>query len=91
MANYYNVKLCSVTPVLTEFTTHSKTIAQSQIKDNDKLVLTADYAFTFAPLPANPHPRLSVVINGHTLTTTPKEQPKIPDPKVPIALPAVAE
>ena len=89
MANYYNIKLCTTTPVLTELTTNSKTIAQSQIKDNDKLVLTADYAFTFAPV--RPHPRLNVTISGQSLTVTTLEAPKAADPKVPIALPAISE
>ena len=76
MANYYNIKICNSSPILNELSTNSKTIAQSQIKENDKLVLTADYAFTFHPVSNNPHPRLNVAINGNTLTTSPLEASK---------------
>ena len=47
ISNYYDIKLYTVSPVLTEFNIPSKTIIQYAIKDGAKIVLSAKYAFGF--------------------------------------------
>jgi hypothetical protein len=69
MSNYYNIKLFSTNPTMVELGTHSKTISQCQIKDNAKLILTADYAFTFRPLPPHIPTKYKVTINNNTITS----------------------
>lgn len=92
MNNYHNIKLFTTSPAMAELTVHSKTIINCQIKDNAKLILTADYAFTFRPLPPNPHPKYKITLNANTLTSTKIiEEPKKADEKTPIALPPPPE
>ena len=47
ISNYYDIKLYTVSPILTEFNVPSKTIIQYGIKDCAKIVLTAKYMFGF--------------------------------------------
>ena len=77
---------------MTEFNVNSKTVAQCHIKENDKLVITADYAFTFAELRPHPNPDIKVALNGNTLACAKNVgEPKIADPKTPIAMPPISE
>lgn len=81
MGSYYNIKLFATNPMLNELSLHTKTIHQYLIKDNDKLILTADYAFNFKPLSPVPC-KTKITLNNSTLASTkPPEEPK------PIALP----
>ena len=47
VAHYSNLKLFTLVPTMAELTVTSKTIIQCQIKHMAKIVLMADYAFTF--------------------------------------------
>ena len=68
---YHNIKLYSTHHLVGELTVHSKTIIQYQIKDMDKLILTADYAFTFRPLPTNLNVKPKITLSNQlTLTST---------------------
>jgi hypothetical protein len=81
LGSYYNIKLFATNPMLNELSVHTKTIYQYLIKDNDKLILTADYAFNFKPLPVISC-KTKITLNNTTLASTkPPEEPK------PIALP----
>lgn len=53
IGNYYNIKLFTTNPTLSELTVHTKTISQYLIKDNAKIIMTAEYAFGFRAV-ANP-------------------------------------
>jgi hypothetical protein len=71
MSNYYNIKLFATNPILTELSVHTKTISQCLIKENDKLILTADFAFGFRPVPAQLNIKHKITLaNGATLTST---------------------
>jgi hypothetical protein len=50
---------------------HSKTLIQYQIKDMARLLLTADYAFTFRPILENVKSKYKFTLaNSLTLTST---------------------
>jgi hypothetical protein len=96
MGSYYNIKLFATNPMLNELSVHTKTIHQCLIKDNDKLILTADYAFNFRPLLPTINCKTKITLNNATLASTkPPEEPKIialppPPPPPPItSVPAV--
>lgn len=91
MGSYYNIKLFATNPMLSELSVHTKTIYQYLIKDNDKLVLTADYAFSFKPLlPISC--KTKITINNNVLTSAkPPEEPKpiaLPPPQPPPTVPS---
>ena len=78
MGNYYNIKLFATNPMLNELSVHTKTIYQYLIKDNDKLVLTADYAFGFKPISTAVPCKTKITLNNNTLSSTkPPEEPKV--------------
>lgn len=81
IANYYNIKLFATNPMLNELTVHTKTIHQCLIKDNDKLILTADFAFGLKAVPNTLSCKYKITLNGNTLTSAAK--PEV----VPIPLP----
>lgn len=90
MGNYSNIKLFAMVPAMSELTVTSKTLIQYQIKDMAKLVLVADYAFSFRPLPADIKSKFKYKLtNNVTLTSTKivDEEPKTIDDKAIIALP----
>jgi hypothetical protein len=93
MSAYYNIKLFATNPMLNELSVHTKTIHQSLIKDNDKLVLTADYAFGFKPVPPAFTCKTKITLNNSTLNSAkPPEEPKpiaLPPPPPPPSIPAV--
>jgi hypothetical protein len=71
MNNYQNVKLFSMVPAMGELNVHSKTLIQYQIKDMARLMLTADYAFTFRPILENVKSKYKFTLaNSLTLTST---------------------
>ena len=77
MANYYNVKLFSTNPTLTELNVHTKTIFQYGVKENSKLILTADYAFSFRDVVEKNNHRFKVTLtNLITLTSNKVVEPK---------------
>ena len=87
IAQYYNVRLFACNPTMAELNVPSKTITQCQIKDNAKLILTADYAFTFRPVAPNKNSKYKVTLNNNTLGSSKiVEEPKKADEK-PIPLP----
>jgi len=47
MANFYNVRLLSMSPIPTDLNNNSNKISQYLLKDCSKLILVADYAFIF--------------------------------------------
>lgn len=79
--------------MLAELSVHTKTIHQYLIKDNDKLILTADYAFGFKTLPSTLACKTKITLNNNTLSSTkPPEEPKpiaLPPPPPPPPLPPV--
>lgn len=93
MNNYYNIKLYTTLPMMTELSVHSKTMINYQIKDTAKLILTADYAFSFRPLPANLQSKYKIGLNNNITLTSTKivEELKKADSKTPIALPPPSE
>lgn len=88
MASYYNIKLFATNPTLNELTVQTKTIHQCLIKDNDRLILTADYAFGFKPLPTNLNCKFKITLNNNTLVSTAKPAviPLPPPPTLPLPL-----
>jgi hypothetical protein len=95
MSSYLNIKLFATNPLLAELSVHTKTIHQCLIKDNDKLILTADYAFGFKPIPATLSCKYKITLNNNTITSANKpEEPKplpIPIPPPPLVLPVEGE
>ena len=88
MNNYHNIKLYTTSPMMTELSVHSKTMINYQIRDNAKLILTADYAFSFRPLPSQLQCKYKITLNNLTLASTKVvEELKKADSKTPIALP----
>lgn len=92
MANYYNVKLFSTNPTLTELNVHTKTMFQYGVKENSKLILTADYAFAFRDVVEKNNHRFKVTLtNLITLTSNKVVEPKkiaiVPIVAPPIPLP----
>jgi len=87
MSSYYNIKLFATNPMLNELSVHTKTIYQCLIKDNDKVVLTADYAFGFKPISTAVTCKTKITLNNSTLSSTkPPEEPKpieLPPPPPP--------
>jgi hypothetical protein len=53
------------------------------VKDNEKLVITADYAFSFKPLPAVLNCKQKITITGSTLASTAKPLPIVLPPPPP--------
>lgn len=54
------------------------------MKDNEKLVITADYAFAFKPLPAIVNCKQKITLTGATLLSTVKPLPiALPPPPPP--------
>ena len=77
MVNYYNVKLFSTNPTLTELNVHTKTMFQYGVKENSKLILTADYAFAFRDVVEKNNHRFKVTLtNLITLTSNKVVEPK---------------
>lgn len=89
MASYYNIKLFVTNPTLNELTVHTKTIYQCLIKDNDRLILTADYAFGFKSLPNNINCKFKITLTNNTLVSTvkPASIPLPPPPSLVLPLP----
>lgn len=58
--------------MLSELSVHTKTIHQCLIKDNDKLILTADFAFGLKALPNNLNCKWKITLNNNTLTSAAK-------------------
>jgi hypothetical protein len=86
MNNYYNFKLYSTSPTMAELSVPSKTIINCQIKDNAKLILVADYAFSFRPLPEKIHSKYKISLSNNNATLTsakPAEEPKKAEEKAP--------
>jgi hypothetical protein len=50
MTNFFNVRLMSMNPVPTDLSNNTYKISQYFLKDCAKLVLVADYAFSFNPI-----------------------------------------
>lgn len=75
ISNYYNIKLFTTNPTPTQLSVHSKTLHQYLVKDNQKLVITADYAFAFKPLPAVVNCKQKITMTGATLSSTAKPLP----------------
>jgi hypothetical protein len=67
VGDYYNIKLFATNPILSELGVHSRTIYQYLIKDNDRLILTADYTFGFRPLPSNINCKSKITLNNNIL------------------------
>jgi hypothetical protein len=53
------------------------------VKDNEKLVITADYAFSFKPLPAVVNCKQKITLAGATLSSTAKPMPVVLPPPPP--------
>jgi hypothetical protein len=86
ISHYYNVRLFACNPTMTELNVPSKTITQCQIKDNAKLILTADYAFTFRPIVPPKNSKYKVTLTNNTLVSSKIVEEKKPEEK-PIPLP----
>lgn len=85
---YFNVKLFACNPTMIELNVASKTITQCQIKDNAKIILTADYLFTFRPLPPLKFSKYKLTLTNNTLVSSKiVEEPKKTEEKNPIPLP----
>lgn len=79
MNNYYNIKLYTTSPTMSELSVHSKTIINCQLRDNAKLILAADYAFAFRPLPEPLHSKYKITLsnnNATLLSAKPTEESK---------------
>jgi hypothetical protein len=88
IGNYYNIKLFTTLPMMAELNVHSKTIIQCLVKDNAKLMLTADYAFPFQAQFSNTCRKYKATINGNTLTSASiQEQPKKEEEKIIFVIP----
>ena len=72
ISNYYNIKLFTTNPTPIELSVQSKTLHQYLVKDNEKLVITADYAFVLKPLPAVLNCKQKITLTGATLSSTAK-------------------
>lgn len=70
ISHYYNLRLFALSPALAELNVPSKTIAQCHIKDNAKLILTADYAFTFRPIIQPKNSKYKLTLTNNTLISS---------------------
>lgn len=68
---------------MTELSVHTKTISQYFIKENDKLMLTAEYAFGFKNITTNSKSKYKTTLtNSSTINSTKVlEEPKLVNPK----------
>lgn len=88
-SHYFNVKFFTTSPTLTELNSPSKTIWQYGIKESSTLVMTAEHAFCFEPVPAAFGSYFSTLNNNLSFISLPREKPKGGD-KV-LALPPPCE
>jgi hypothetical protein len=72
IANYYNIRLFSLSPTMNELNTPTKTIHQCMIKDSSKLIIIADYGFHFREIvsEANSKTKIQFANGSSTITTT---------------------
>jgi hypothetical protein len=55
---------------MNELNVPSKTISQSQIRDNSKLILTADYAFSFRPITLPKNSKYKKTLTNNTIVSS---------------------
>lgn len=84
-AHYFNVKIFTTSPHLTELNSLGKTIWQYGIRESSTLVMTADHGFCFQNVPQHLAEYFAVVNNSLTFVSLPKK-PKVAQNAV-IALP----